>query len=577
LLTTLFIIALALLAVAYAALPLLGRRGFVDPLPDDRDPVIVDLEEERDALLRALRELEARSDLSADRRDTLRARYEAKTAAVLKALEAPRTPARAAPRRAGGRSLPYGALGLLAIAAVTTSTLGTWVLPRVGQSTVTAFFEDDLIAATALRDRIRAVERDASVANLMALGDAYWSLADVVNADTTYRRVLSQHPDAAPALAYQRVALGLLERDLPGALSLLRIAQRVEPDNAETLYAIGELSFALGDLAGAEEGFAAYVATPEGAQDAQAQARLALVRAIGPASEAIERERSEANLLTLADVFWEAEALDPAVELYFEVLTQHDAVHPTALSRIGQLLFIRGRVDDAQAVLERAAEAAGGLERLEPQASLFLGNAYAIAGDDANSVRAYRAHVAIVGVEAAGRVTGLIEAGEARLALQTLATAAVGPGAPVALAPAAANPAAASPVAASPVAASPVAASSAEAIPVAGDAAAPAAADATQIALTGAALALAALDDPRLLDRVGADLYAAHCALCHGSTGQGGSGPRLVGNLRAANEANVRSLIRFGRGLMPGFGARLEDPEIEVLVSWVGQNLATPR
>jgi mono/diheme cytochrome c family protein len=274
---------------------------------------------------------------------------------------------------------------------------------------------------------------------------------------------------------------------------------------------------------------------------------------MGPATAAIEAERSEANLLALADVFWAAEALDPAVELYFEVLTQHDQFHPTALSRIGQLLFIRGRVDDAQAVLERAADAAGGLKQLEPQASLFLGNAYAVAGDDANSVRAYQVHVDLVGFEAAGRVTGLIEAGQARLAAAAAASDAASIVAPAAALVAANAPAARAPTAA------------------ASDAAA------NDPAPSGIELALAALDDPVVLDRVGADLDAAHCALCHGSAGQGGSGPRLIGNQRAANEANVRSLIRFGRGLMPGFSARLADAEIEVLVLWVGQNLATPR
>jgi hypothetical protein len=69
--------------------------------------------------------------------------------------------------------------------------------------------------------------------------------------------------------------------------------------------------------------------------------------------------------------------MDPAAELYFEVLTQHDPLEPTATQPHGPVLFTRGRNDDAIAVIERAAGSAGGLRRLEPQASLFLGNAYA--------------------------------------------------------------------------------------------------------------------------------------------------------------------------------------------------------
>jgi mono/diheme cytochrome c family protein len=560
-LTSVIVVLLLLVTLAYAAMPLLARRA-VDPLPDDRDPVLVDLEEERDALLRAIRELDGRADLEAARRDALRARYEAKAGQVLRALEARR--ATLAARRDGGgraaaaaarvpaptrgRRLPWGALGLLGIAVATAASLGTWVLPRVGQGTVTTSFESDLQAATALRDLQRAADRDPDVPNLMALADAYWGLQDAENAETTYRRVLTAAANAGtglpPALAYKRLALLTVPTDLAGARDLLLEARSIDPTDPETLFAIGELSFALGELDASAEGFRAYLATPAGADDGDARARLELVEAIGPATAALEQARTADNLLALADVYWASGAQDQAVELYFEVLTDHDPFAAVALARTGQLLFLRGRTDDAVAVLERAAAAAGGLSALEPQATLFLGNAYAIQGDDAGSVRAWQAHVDAVGVEAAGRVTGLIEAAQARL---DGTAAAVGtPGAAPATEPA--------------------------------DAAAAAAPDATAPdAVDPAAVATAALEDPQRLLEVGATLYAANCAVCHGSTGQGGVGPRLTGNARAGNEANVRSLVRFGRGVMPGFGATLAEPEIEVLVRWVGQELAAPR
>lgn len=554
-LTAIVIVLLAILTVAYAAAPLLGRRGFVDPLPDDRDPRLVDLEEERDSLLRAIRELDGRTDLAPARRDELRGRYEAKAAGVLKALEqtvagveAERA-ARAAPADApttAPRRLPLGALTLLGLAAVTTAVLGSYVLPRVGQGTVTTFFEGELRAAEALRDTIRAAERDPSVANLMALGDAYWNLADAAGAETTYRRVVALATDdatsaGAPPLAYKRLALLLLQQDLPAALDLLRQARRVDPTDPETLYAIGELSFALGELDASSEAFAAYLATPVGAGDPDAEARLTLVRAIGPAAEAVAEDRSATNLLALADVFWSSGASDPAAELYFEVLAEHDALQPTALARIGQLLFTRGRTDDAIALLERAAGAAGGLGRLEPQATLFLGNAYALQGDDEGAVRAWEAHVATVGEGGAGRVPELIAAARTRLA----------------------------------GGAAPVAGIVSDPTPAASVAAPADAATATEEARGEAALA--ALGDPAALIELGADLFASHCAACHGGSGQGGVGTRLAGNARAANDANVRSAIRFGRGLMPGFSATLTEAEIEVLVRWVGQELAAPR
>jgi len=554
LLTAILIVLLALITVAYAAAPLIGRRSLVDPLADERDPVLVDLEEERDSLLRAIRELDGRLDLAAERRDELRARYESKAATVLKALETARGEARGAAdsaaeararageaRPAAGRRLPIGALALLGVVAVTTAALGSFVLPRVGQNTVTTFFADDLQAAESLRDLIRAAEREPNAANLMALGDAYWEMADAEGAEETYRRVVALASDdgtsmGAPPIAYKRLALLVLQRDLPAALELLREARAVDPTDPETLYAIGELSFALGELDASVEAFGAYLATPEGAGDPDAEARLALVQAIGPAADAVARERNRDNLMALADVFWTSGANDPAVEIYFEVLSEHDPSEPTALSRVGQLLFTRGRSDDAIGVLERAASAAGGLTQLEPQASLFLGNAYAVQGDDEQAIRAWEAHVELVGVEAAGRVTGLIEG--ARLRLDAAGAEATG--------------ATASP----------------------GPTAAPAAADAAE---ASAARALAALSEPALLLEVGAELYARHCVVCHGAQGQGGTGVRLAGNTRAANEANARSTIRFGRGIMPGFGALLSEAEIEVLVRWVGQELATPR
>ena len=92
-----------------------------DPLPNLRDPITQDLEEERDALFRAIQELDARADLPEQRRAELHTRYEAKAAKVLRALDerqaelrgqtpvkrpatpAPRALRRAQPARTHGR------------------------------------------------------------------------------------------------------------------------------------------------------------------------------------------------------------------------------------------------------------------------------------------------------------------------------------------------------------------------------------------------------------------------------------------------------------------------------------------
>ena len=75
--TTILIVLLALVAFAYVVLPLVAP-GQSDPLPDDRDPVLTDLQEERDALYRAIRELDNREDIAPQRLEALRTRYEAK-------------------------------------------------------------------------------------------------------------------------------------------------------------------------------------------------------------------------------------------------------------------------------------------------------------------------------------------------------------------------------------------------------------------------------------------------------------------------------------------------------------------
>ena len=51
--------------------------------------------------------------------------------------------------------------------------------------------------------------------------------------------------------------------------------------------------------------------------------------------------------------------------------------------------------------------------------------------------------------------------------------------------------------------------------------------------------------------------------------GQGGSGPTLAGSARARNEANVADAVRYGRGMMPGFGARLSEDELAAIVGYV--------
>src|SRR5690625_1320843 len=110
----LLIILLSLFLLALVAAPLFVSR-LTEPLPDLRDPVMVDLEEERDALLRAIHELDNRADLSEERRAQLRTRYEAKAARVLRQIDErsadPVTDQAEAASRPPGRRGPWGEIG----------------------------------------------------------------------------------------------------------------------------------------------------------------------------------------------------------------------------------------------------------------------------------------------------------------------------------------------------------------------------------------------------------------------------------------------------------------------------------
>ncbi len=554
-LTIVLIIILAAIAVAYAAIPLLAPRQ-VDPLPDERDSELLDLQEERESLFRAIREIDSRTDMAEAERDALRARYESKAASVLRALDAREAELAGRPEAAEAtdkralRRLPWGALGLLGAMAVSALALGPFVLPRVGQdATVTTFFEQDLRAAEALRDLQRAAEQSGSVPSLMRLADAYWTLQDAAEAETTYRRVLLAAREAsgdAPVLAYQRLALLTFADDPSTAREYLMEARRLDPGDPDTLVGIAELSFALGDLDTARDAYEAYAETPDGQLDVDAAARLRFIEQLGPALADVEGERNPSTLNALAEVLWEAGAMEQAVEVSFEILTSFDPRDAPSLSRTGQLMFMRGRSQDAIELLERASVSAGGLGALDPQASLFLGNAYFSEGDDEGAIRAWSAHVELVGEDSAGRVPDLIRAAEAR-ALGLAGDREVEADMPGTL-----------------------------------DLPGAPAVDGEPEATAGASLAeraTTALEDgrPDTIAAVATELYAQHCAVCHGAQAQGASGPRLAGNPRAAQEANVRSAISFGRGIMPGFGAILADAEIELLVRWLADDVGTPR
>jgi mono/diheme cytochrome c family protein/tetratricopeptide (TPR) repeat protein len=502
------IILLAIILFAYAAIPLLFPRQ-ADRLPSERDPLLQDLEEERDALFRAIRELEAREDLRVERRDELRARYEAKAAKVLRLLDERQAQLKGLPKPAGvqaaPRRVPYGVLGLLSVMIVFALLLNQYVLPRVGENaSVTTFFEDDLALAQELKDLQTAVDRAPNAENLLALGEWYWQQSDAENGQAIYQRVVDEITPV-PAVAYQRLGFALLQQDLEQAKGYLEKAKDADPTNLDTLYTLAEVYFAVGQVDEAAQTLEAFAATPEGANDAEATARLELFRTIAPLTKAVQENPDETNLLALADAYWQAQDRERAADVYLKLLTDFGPHNDIALSRIGQALFFQGSTQEAVDVLVQAKEVnAEDLDTL-----LFLGNAYFSLNQYQEAITTWEEYVTVAGgAEKAGRVPGLIETAKARL---------TDPNAPLQ--------------------------------------------DGSQVAGVPSE------------ELSGQQLYEVHCAACHGVNGEGGSGPSLAGNARAADRANVQNIITYGRGLMPGFSATLTPEQIEAVTEYVTQVL----
>lgn len=519
--TLVLAIGMALLVLGILVLPLIDRTR-VQPVPEPYDPEYQDLEEERDSLMHAVRELDRRRDFSVERRSHLRDRYLRKAAIVEQRLaQRAEGPAPLVQRRG---QLPVSWILLLVLIVPSVALIGGHALPRVStDGTVTTNRQTDIAAGREVQRLQRAVRSDPSVDTLAALGDAYW---EVVNA----RPVASgSGPDAQPpffdetretydrlvevasaagradmmAIAQRRLGyLDLLSGNVADAETRLERAVELDPDDGEALFTLGQVRYSLGRLAGAAEAWSAYLATPLGEGDDETAELAARAQTLAPLVDAVQRDGNEASYLALADALWEAGDRPRAASFYAERLQRFEGEPPRAVRRLGMALFFAGNAEQAVLALERARV----LEPTEPETLLFLGNAYRSLNDRTRAVEAWRAYIGAVGGAAnAGRVPQLI------------AEASRGP------------------------------ASSAE-------------------AAAGAAAGAAA---------TGGGLFAANCVSCHGAGGSGAVGPRLAGNPRASDGVLVENTVRFGRNLMPGFGVLLSGAEIELIVDYVA-SLARP-
>ena len=517
---------LALALIGFVFLPLLSPKTAGAPTSEG-DPVEQELAEERDALLRAIHELEARTDLSVERRQQLRARYEAKAARVLRTIDEHRASPEPLERVRRPRPLPLSVLLLLALMVPSVALIGNYLLPRIGGASATVTTNDQRLLELGrnLKRLEQAAQRSPSENNLLALGEAYWQIVNsnlnqqdrnasedeelrtfLESARATYQRI-EEEIRPVPAVAYQRLGfLALMESNSEEGLSYLELARDADPENLDTLFALGETYYFLGRMDEATSAWKSFLAAPGGSEEQDLVApRLEAARTLAPLTAQADEAPTEANLMALADAYWNLEDTNRAANLYLHVLTELEVQNPKAIQRLGMAMFFSG--DNEQAAL--ALETARALEPQSLETLLFLGNTYFSMNQLERAIDVWEDYVTTAGGQAkAGRVPDLIAQAKARLAGDTPAAT----GSPPAT-----------------LEASPETNVSAE------------------------------------------ELFASNCASCHGASAQGGVAPRLAGNGRLTNAEMVRGTILNGRGMMPGFGDLLTGTEIEALTDYVIQ------
>jgi cytochrome c-type biogenesis protein CcmH/NrfG len=273
------LVASALVGAAVVAILYPFTRPAAPAPPGERHP----LEEEKEALYRALREVDgdlARGELTLEHHAELRARYEARAAAVLARLERetsnagqaparpePSPPAVAAPRLPAW--LPWAAGSAVVLAGILLSLSGNLLLRLPGETITTAGSPDDperLARARLAELRIAAEARPADAALQIELGRLAFALDDLDTAAGAFFAALQAEPGNAEAHA--RLGAVLYVGGLPSeAIRLLDRALELDPFlptalNFRAIMALeweGEPGLAI-DL---WERYAEFAATPE--------------------------------------------------------------------------------------------------------------------------------------------------------------------------------------------------------------------------------------------------------------------------------------------------------------------------
>ena len=486
--TEIILILFAIILASYVALPMIFSKQ-TDPLPNFHNPVLQDLEEERDALLQAILELEYREDLPKVQRDTLRARYEAKATLVLRALDAQEydlDKSQASHQIKASNRPPLVLISLLVFVVASAASLSSFVLPRVGNSSITTFFDKDLEAGRTIQQLQRVATKQPNNENLLALADAYWQLAELAKAEEIYQRIVNGSLPV-PAIAYRRLGFLTLQTNLEDATDLLELSRAVEPADLQTLFTLGELYYTLGRLTKARQAWQEYLVQSGGEGESDVSTRLATLSEIEPLYSTALENPSERNQLILAEALWNHDNELLATEIYFQILAESNPDQPLALKRASQSLVLSGRLQEAIVLLERLQT----IDEADAESLLLLGHCYFNLQNLVKAIETWESYL-MIAVEA-GPVPDLIA--RAEMILETSSFS-------------------------------------------------------------------------------GQELYETHCATCHGLYGQGALGPTLSNNPNVEQRTTVLDIIKFGRGLMPGFGLKLSDSDLEKLVDYVINRVA---
>ncbi len=85
----------------------------------------------------------------------------------------------------------------------------------------------------------------------------------------------------------------------------------------------------------------------------------------------------------------------------------------------------------------------------------------------------------------------------------------------------------------------------------------------------GVPLAREGLTDPGALLFNGYTRPDVDCYTCHNGDGRGAKGPGLIFKVPRLSEDKLARTIRNGKGLMPKYGAKLSDDEVNQVVTWL--------